>query len=400
MSKLLNNHPIWEHVSPIKKPAHIARIFLARQIAKIYPRSTYIGVTGTVGKTTTVMCCQSVLSQKFNTIATTQSKVVNLDPLFNIPITLLRLRPGVKKAILEMGVEYPGDMDLNLSFVAPATGILTRLSYAHSEFLGGIESIAQEKTKLIKQLPEDGFAILNHDDLNIRKIAEGVKAQVIFYGTSSKDCLVWASNIKIENYQTYFELNYGVERVEVNFPLLGKHQISPALAAAALGISCGMSLTSIKKGLEKVEPAPHRLQALKGMADTVVLDDTYNSSPAAVEEALNVLQSLPARKRVVVLGEMRELGIYSEDLHRKVAQKIYKDRVDYCLLGSGDTKYIADELIRLGYGEDKLFANLTNPQIATNLSTIVQKGDVILVKASRAVRLDEVVQRITKGGKS
>ncbi len=396
MSNLLSDHPVWKHVSPIKKPAHLARIFLARQLAKLYPRSTFIGVTGTVGKTTTVLCCYEVLSQKFPTIATTQSKVVNLDPVFNIPITLLRMKPGVKKAILEMGIEYPGDMDVNLSFVSPATGILTRLSHAHSEFLGGVNEITEEKSKLLKQLPEDGLAILNYDDPNVRKLAESLKAKVIFYGTSSSHCLVWASNIRLKDFRTHFELNHGVERVEVDFPLLGKHQIYPALAAAALGISLGMSLTSIKKGLEKIEPAQHRLQALKGISDTVVLDDTYNSSPVAVEEALNVLQELPARKRVVVLGEMRELGKYSEELHRTIAQKIYKDKVDFCLLGTGDTKFIADELLRLGYSEERLFANLTNPQIATTLSTIVAKGDLILVKASRAVRLDEVVNRITK----
>jgi UDP-N-acetylmuramoyl-tripeptide--D-alanyl-D-alanine ligase len=291
-------------------------------------------------------------------------------------------------------------MDLNLSFVSPGYGILTRLSHAHSEFMGGIESITAEKVKLLKQLPENGFAILNYDDSNIRKIADDLKSQVIFYGTSSKDCLVWASNIRIKDYQTYFELNHGVERVEVKFPLLGKHQIYPALAAAALGISCGMSLSSIKKGLEKIEAAPHRLQAVKGILDSVILDDTYNSSPVAVEEALNVLQELPARKRIVVLGEMRELGKYSEELHRKIAQKIYKDKVDYVLLGGGDTKYISDELFRLGYSDDRLLSNLTNPQIAANLSTIIQKGDLVLIKASRAVRLDEVVQRLTKGARS
>lgn len=391
----ISKHPIWAKVSPYKKPAHLVRFYLAKKMASLFPRSIYIGITGSVGKTTTKEACLSVLSQKFKTLATT----ANIDPVFNIPSTILKIRPGVKKVILEMGIEYPGEMEYYLSMVHPATAIVTRVFYSHSEFLGDLEQIIEEKSLLVRQLPKEGLAILNWDDLNTRKMAELTEAEVLFYGTSSKDCHVWASKMRLENKGTTFELNHGVERVEIALKLLGKHFVYPALAAATLGIKSGMSLINIKKGLEKMETPPHRLQLLEGLEGWSILDDTYNSSPAALEEALNVLNELPARHRIVVLGEMRELGIYSEKLHQMIAQKIYKEKIDYVLLGTGETKHIADELLKLGFPPDRMESNLPNHQITPKLLRIIGKGDIVLFKGSRAVKLNEVVARITKDKK-
>ena len=236
------------------------------------------------------------------------------------------------------------------------------------------------------------------DDINTRKLAEKTKAQVVFYGTDPKHCNVWAGNIRIENLKTTFELNYGVERIQVTYPLLGEHQIYPALAAAALGIVEGISLGRIKKGLENVAPAEHRLQSLTGPHDSIILDDTYNAAPTAVEAAIMTLLRIPSRRKIVVLGEMRELGEYTEQMHQEIARLIYKEKIDIVILGQGDTRYIAEELESLGYWEDKLFANLQNSQIVALLLKTLVKGDVCLIKGARAVRLDEVVKRITKKG--
>lgn len=388
----IGKHPVWSNIQPFKKPAHLLRFFLAGKWANLYPRSTFIGITGSVGKTSTKEACLCVLSQKYCTIASRE----NIDPIFNIPETILKTRPKIKKVILEMGIEHPGEMDFYLSMVKPAVGIVTRVFFSHSQFLGNVEGVLSEKGILIRQLPREGFAILNWDDIHTRKLAKETEAQVIFYGFDEKNCDVWASNIRMENGQTRFELNYGVERVDVTYQLLGSHMVYSALAASALGISCRMTLTSIKKGLEEVEASPHRLQLLDGLNGYNVLDDTYNSSPVAVEEALNVLNGLPARRRIVVLGEMRELGIYSESLHRDVARKLYKDRVDLVVLGGGEAHFIADELIKLGFPSEKMEANLSNSQIVSQILKAAGKGDMVLIKGSRAVRLEEVVKRITR----
>lgn len=398
-AKIMNisDHPIWKQTTPYKtsiasykKPLHLLRIYLARQYARMFPRETFIGITGSVGKTTTAVACSLVLSQKYQVIETRQ----NLDPVLNIPLTILKLRPKIKKAIVEMGVEYPGEMDFYLSLIAPATAIVTRITYQHSEFLGDLNSILKEKGKLVEQLPKNGVAILNYDDINVRKLADNTEAEVVFFGLDSKKCQVWADNVKIEHFRTSFEINYGVERVKIDYALLGEHQIYSALAAAALGLSEGISLISIKNALEKMQQPEHRLEVKSGYNGAIVIDDTYNSSPLSVEAAIDVLAQLPARRRILVLGETKELGEESERLHRKIAQKIYKERVDLVFLGTGEANIVADELNVLGFLPERLETNLQNPQIVAKLLKILGKGDICLIKGSRSLRLDEVVSRV------
>jgi len=396
----ITTHPIWsqkapttkQKISKFKKPFHLARIYLAKQYAKLFPGSTFIGVTGSVGKTTTVKALEMVLSKKFNVLTTK----ANLDPILNIPETILKAKRSTNKIVLEMGIEYLGEMDFYLSLVKPQTCIITTIAYQHSEFLGDLESIASEKGKLIESLPGGGKAFLNFDDVNVRKLAETTKAEVIFYGTDEKNCQVWASNVKIENFITSFEINYGVERVEINYPLLGEHQIYPALAAASVGISEGVSLIQVKKALEQMTPEEHRMEIFQGYNNSIIIDDSYNGSPVSIEAALNTLEQIPAKRRILVLGETKELGKYSEKLHRQIAQKIYSERIDFVYLGTGDTKYVAEELLSLGFLPEKMEANLQNPQVVSKLLKVLSKGDVCLVKGSRSLRLDEVVTRIVK----
>lgn len=394
----IGHHPIWSQVTPyktkipmLKKPFHLLRIYLAKQYVKLYSREMFVGVTGSVGKTTCVAACFAVLSQKYKTIATKP----NLDPILNIPETILKINPSIKKVILEMGVEYPGEMDFYLSLIKPKVAIVTKVAFAHSEYLGDINNILQEKGKLIQSLGKDGVAILNYDDISSKKLAENCEAGIFYYGLDPK-CTIWAGNIQIENFATTFELNHGVERVKVNFKLLGLHQVYPALAASLLGIICGVPLTKIKIGLESIEPSEHRLQALAGPNDSIILDDTYNSSPTALDSAIDTLLAVPARRRIVVLGEMRELGKYSEDLHRQAAQRIYKEKLDMVFLGQGETEYIVDELKSLGFWEERIESNLQNSLLVSKLLKTLGKGDVCLIKGSRALRLDEVVKRISK----
>lgn len=395
----IRSHPIWNQVTPyktkiakFKKPFHLLRIYLAKEYAKLFPQDVFVGITGSVGKTTCIQASAAVLSQKYKTISTKP----NLDPVLNIPETILRIRPSTKKALFELGVEYIGEMDFYLSLIKPKVAIVTKIFYAHSEFLGSIEQIAQEKGKLVQQLPSDGVAILNYDDIYTRNLSQDCKAEVIFFGLDPKYCNVWAGNIRIENFKTIFELNVGVERVKVEYNLLGMHQVYTALAAAALGVVNNIPLTKIKIALESIEPSEHRLQVVAGPDNSIILDDTYNSSPSAVDAAIDTLLQIPARRRVLVLGEMRELGRYSEILHREVAKKIFKEKIDLVFLGQGDTQFIADELKSLGFYEERLIANLQSSQLVSKLLKNLGRGDVCLIKGSRAVRLDEVVKRITK----
>lgn len=391
----IKTHPVWNNITPWKKRGHLARLYLAKQYARFVPARNVIGVVGSVGKTTTTLAIKKVLSEKYNVVATSDNNP-NLDPIFNLPMTILRTRPKTDRLVLEFGIEFPGEMDFYLSIIKPKTLVVTKLSYEHGEFLGDLENIIKEECRGLEELDKNGLAILNWDDLNTRKSAEKTRGQILYYGTDPKNCEIWAGNIKIVDFKTTFELNYGVERVEVSTKLLGFHQIYPLLAAAAVGVSNDVPLVLIRKGLEKMVPVEHRMQVLAGLNGSTVLDDTYNAQPAAVEEALETLNQVSARRRIVVLGEMRELGKMTEKFHREIARKIYKDKLDIVLLGSGNAEIVADELKNLGFDSKRLFPNLTNEEIINKLQKILLKGDVVLVKGARAVKLEEVVDKITK----
>lgn len=375
-----------------KKPSFSPRIYLARQYAKLYSKDLFIGVTGSVDKTTVIEACFLVLSKKYKTLATDSS----LGPVLSIPATFLKLTPQIKKVILDMGVEFKGGMSFYLSLIHPKTVICTRVSFGDGEYLGSLEEISEEKIKLIETMNVESIAILNFDDPDCRKLAKSCKGSVVFFGTDPENCTVWAGNIKVEDFKTSFELNYGVERVKVNFPLLGHHQVYTALAAAVLGVVNNIPLTKIKLSLESLKPAGHRMQMLAGPNGSTILDDTYNCSPVAVEAAVDTLLQVNARRRILVLGEMKDLGKYSEKLHNQIAQKIYKEKIDLVFLGQGEAEFIATELKSLGFWEERVESNLQNSQIVGKLLKTLGKGDVVLIKGSRSVRLDEVVKRIAK----
>lgn len=346
---------------------HFFRNYFARQYARLYPADMFIGVTGSEGKSACIAACRAVLAQKYKTISTEG----DLDPALSIPKTLLKINPTTQKVVLQM--------DLYPSHVKPKTAIFTKAA-----------------DELIESLSKDAAAILNWDDPAVRKLAEKCQGKVFFFGTDPQNCTVWAGNIKVENFGTSFELNLGVERVKVNFKLLGLHQVYAALAASLLGVVSLIPLTRIKMGLEALEQEEHRMQVIPGPNNSIILDDTYNSSPAALEGAIDTLMQVPARRRIIVLGQMLELGEYSEKLHRDIARKIYKEKIDFVFLGQGEIRHTEDELKSLGFWEERMEADLQNSQLVSKLLKTLGKGDVCLIKGSRAVRLDEVVKRIAK----
>lgn len=358
------------------------QFFLASKITKFYPRESFVGVVGLNNGTIATKLSTAVLSQKWVSISTEEG----VDPVGKVSSLIMRLRPNIKKIVLELETDINSDIERLLKLVQPSTIIITNSS----------DESFESDVKLIHQLPKSGFLILNWDDPESKKLAKETSSTVIFFGFDPNNCHVWPSNIKIQDYQTIFELNSGVERVQVNLKLLGKHQVYPALAAAALGLSCQVSLTGIKKGLESVSSLTHHLQLHLGVNGTSVLDDSYGSTPDSLEDALNILEDLPARRRVVVLGEMRDLGSLSENMHRKVARQIYKNKIDLCFLSAGKTEYLSDELIKLGYPQERLFAHLTHSQIVSKVLNLSSAGDIVLVKGAKSLRLDEVVKRITK----
>lgn len=371
----------------------IFKNFVTRNFAKFIPQQKLIGVLGSIGKTTTLVCIKSVLEERMKTVTTADD--LYSDGTLNPSITsvLFKIAPKIQKAVIELSCKIDaGNKSVNL--LKPQTVVITNLESTQDVSLDVCTVELCER--MISGVSKEGYIVLNWEDSFSRKFAGRSEATTIFYGFDGASCDVWAGNLRVENYTTVFELNYGVERVEVRSKLVGYHQILSMLAAAAVGISLNIPLISIKKGLEKVEPLPHRLSLQNGHNNSLILDDSYDSDPLSLQQAIDALNRMPARRRILVLGEMRGLGEDSERLHKLIARRIYGDKIDLILTGTGDAGLINDELEKLGFMPERMEKNLQNPQLVSKLLKILSKGDVVLIKGSLSAKFSEVARKIAK----
>ncbi|HIC92743.1 MAG TPA: UDP-N-acetylmuramoyl-tripeptide--D-alanyl-D-alanine ligase [Anaerolineae bacterium] len=346
-----------------------------------------IGVTGSVGKTTTKELIASVLSRRFHTLKSEG----NYNTEIGLPLTLLHLKPSHERAVLEMGMYALGDIAQLAAIARPHIGVVTNVGPVHLERLGTIERIAQAKSELPAALPEDGVAILNGDDPRVRAMAEKTKARVFFYGLD-ESCDLWASHIESKGLEGIrFLFHYGSEAVHAKVPLLGRHSVHTALAAAAVGLVEGESWGEIMDGLRNA--AQLRLVVVPGLRGSTILDDTYNASPASTIAALNLLEELEGR-RIAVLGDMLELGTYEEEGHRKVGRRAM-DVVALLVTVGKRARIIGEEALLCGMDRDRVFMTENKEEAIAHLRHIVAPGDIILVKGSRGMRMEEIVAALS-----
>ncbi len=352
-------------------------------------RPRVIGITGSVGKTTTKELVAAVLARRYNTLRSRGS----YNNEIGLPLTLLQLTRAHERVVLEMGMYDVGEIALLADIARPHVGVVTNVGPVHLERAGTLERIAKAKAELVEALPSDGAAILNYDDPLVRDMAEGTQARVFYYGLSPKADL-WASNIQGMGLDgIHFRLHYRGETIHLRVPLLGRHSVHTALRAAAVGLVEGESWQEIVDGLQGGAPQL-RLVAVDGINGSTLLDDTYNASPQSTLAALNLLDELDGRK-IAVLGDMLELGSYEEEGHRKVGLRVI-DSVDL-LITIGDLgRIIGEEAQRWGFPESAVFMLEDNSQAIKLLEDIVGGGDVILVKGSRALQMEEVVMALAR----
>ena len=364
----------------------------ALQEAAAYWRRQYdvrvVGVTGSVGKTTTKELIASVLSKGFSTL----KSYGNYNNEIGLPLTLLHLGPEHERVVLEMGMYALGEIAQLASIALPVVGVVTNVGPVHLERLGTIERIAQAKAELVEALPMDGVAVLNYDDARVRAMKAKTKARVFYYGLSSEADL-WADEIRSEGLGgVRFRFHYGGETIHARIPLLGRHSVHAALAAAAVGLVEGLSWGEIIAGLKDVS-AQLRLVAVPGVNESTILDDTYNASPASTIAALNLLEELPGR-HIAVLGDMLELGDYEEEGHRKVGRRALE--VASVLITVGPrARIIGEEAISCGMPRDSVHILESNREAIRLLKGLLKPGDVVLVKGSRGMRMEEIVAALS-----
>jgi len=304
---------------------------------------------------------------------------------------LLRATPRHQIAVLEMGMYALGEIRALARLALPDVGVVTNVGPTHLERLGSIERIAEAKGELVEELPAQGLAVLNYDDERVRSMASRTRASVAYYGLDPK-AHFWADSVQSRGLRgIQFDLRRGDEWVHVRMPLLGLHSVHAALAAAAVAYHQGMSLEEIAAGLHEVSSAL-RLIVEAGINGSTIVDDSYNASPASTLAALNLLAELEGRK-VAVLGDMLELGTFAEEGHRMVGRRA-ADVTDL-LVAVGDLgAMIGREALVAGKSKESVFLARTNEEAIQQLKAILRPGDCVLVKGSRGMRMEEIVEAI------
>jgi UDP-N-acetylmuramoyl-tripeptide--D-alanyl-D-alanine ligase len=346
-----------------------------------------IGVTGSVGKTMTKEMTYAVLKRRFHTLKSEG----NYNNEIGLPLTLLQLTPDYERVVVEMGMYDVGEITLLAEIARPVVGVVTNVGPVHLERLGTVERIAQAKAELVQALPADGVAILNGDDPYVRPMAEMTAARSFFYGLQA-DCDLWASDIQSHGLEgVHFQLHYQGETIHARVPLLGRHSVHTALRATSVGLVEGESWDEIIGGLQ--DTVQLRLVIVPGVNGSTLLDDTYNSSPASAIAALNLLNELEGRK-IAVLGDMLELGSYEEEGHRKVGRRVVDVAAMLVAVGTRG-RIIGEEALACGMPTDRAYLAEDNAQAIAWLRTIVAPGDVILVKGSRGMTMEEIVAALS-----
>lgn len=373
-----------------KQIFHQGRRFLAKTWLKFFPNLTIIGVTGSYGKTNTVRAIAQVLAEKYQTLQTD----LNLDTVYNLPITVLKLRPGDQKLVLEYGVDHQGEMERHLSLVKPLIAVVTGINPTHSEpeLLESVEGIVEEKSKLLAALrPADGLALLNWDDLNVRKMDRVAKSTIIRYGFS-RECDFWADNIEVDFSGTTFDLHYKGKKIKMTTGLIGRHFVAACLAAAAVGVNQGLTWPEIKQGLSKLEPLRGRLSIEKGPKNSILINDALRANPASTLAGLQTLKDLPAAKRrIAVLGEMGELGDSAEAEHQRVGRFLASLNIDYLVAIGPLQKLTAEQAVKAGMKKNRVFWVEDVRGAAQILKKLLSAGDLLYLKGSLLRHLERVI---------
>jgi UDP-N-acetylmuramoyl-tripeptide--D-alanyl-D-alanine ligase len=354
---------------------------------KFNPR--VIGITGSVGKSTTKELVAEILSSRFRTL----KNQGNLNNEIGLPLTMLRLGPGYQKVVVEMGFYYPGEIAQLCEIALPQVGIVTNIGTVHAERAGSQEKIARGKSELVQALPAApiGTAILNLDDPMVAAMQKMTRANVLFYGLNSSAEL-WADHIESDGLKgLHFHLHYHGETFVTRAPLIGQHSVHTILRAIAAALVEEMPIEEAINALQHAS-GQLRLVAARTKEGALLLDDTYNASPESTLAALNLLSELPGRK-IAVLGGMFELGEYEREGHEKVG--IRAAQVADQLITLGDlAKTIAFYANEAGM-EKRLISSFDEPvQVIEMLRSTLTKGDVVLVKGSHGLRMDHIVQAL------
>lgn len=353
-----------------------------------------VGITGSIGKTSTKEVVAAVLGERFATYRSPG----NMNSEIGLPLSLLEIEPGTEIAVLEMGGAYAfGELALLATIARPAIAVVTNVHPVHLERMGTIEAIAKTKAELVEAVPSDGVAVLNGDDHRVRAMAAVCRGRVITYGLDERN------DIRADRIQTdglagsAFRVRIDGEHFHLKIPLVGAHAVELALAAIAVGHAKGMHISEMIPGF--TNPGIQvRLLLLEGPKGSQLIDDTYNASAPSVLSALGLLHQMNARRKLVVLGDMRELGEVSDEQHRVVGRRS-AEVADVVVTYGELARTIASEASDAARAEGKpltvtSFGLSEREAIVSYLIDELREGDVALLKGSRGLTMEDFVQAL------
>ncbi|HLV88809.1 MAG TPA: UDP-N-acetylmuramoyl-tripeptide--D-alanyl-D-alanine ligase [Candidatus Sulfotelmatobacter sp.] len=357
---------------------------LATAVRKVWGKPL-VGVTGSAGKTTTKEAIAHVLASRFKVLKSEG----NFNNHFGLPLMLLKIEPEHDVAVIEMGMSHAGEIRALAKIANPEIGVVTNVAPVHLEFFDSIAGIARAKYELVESLPASGTAVLNADDEYVSQFGRDFKGRVIMYGTHE------TGDIRAENVESRgaagssFDIVTPVGRERAALALVGEHNILNALAAAGVGMALGMKLPEVVAALATLAPADKRGQVLQ-LGNITVVNDCYNSNPKALRAMVDALATMKAKRRIVVAGEMLELGPAAAEMHREAGQHAAQKKIDVLIGVRGLAQSMVEGARQAGTTAE--FVE-TPEQAGEWLARESRDGDVVLLKASRGVKLEKALEK-------
>jgi UDP-N-acetylmuramoyl-tripeptide--D-alanyl-D-alanine ligase len=348
----------------------------------------FVAVTGSVGKTTTKDMTAELLAGRGPVLKTEG----NLNNQYGLPLTLLRLEGRHTAAVLELGMSAPGELRALAALAEPDVAAITRIAPVHLEFFGSLDAIADAKAEILEGLRPGGTAVLNGDDARVRGIGERFAGRKLWFGRDRR-FEVSAERWRGTAFGMRFDLRVAGRTLDVALPLAGPHFVENFLAAAAAAHALGVAPETIAEAALRLKPARHRGEILRLGEGVIVLDDCYNSSPMALEAAVVALGLVPGLRRVAVLGDMLELGDAGPGLHREAGRSL-AGRVDV-VVGIGPlSRELVEGARAAGTSSSGVLHFASAADASAAVASLVAPGDAVLVKASRGMHLEQVVQAL------
>jgi UDP-N-acetylmuramoyl-tripeptide--D-alanyl-D-alanine ligase len=356
---------------------------LAMAVRKLWGKPV-IGVTGSMGKTTTKEAIAHVLSTRFRVLKSEG----NFNNHFGLPLMLLKIAPEYDIAVVEMGMSHAGEIRALAKIAQPEMGVVTNVAPVHLEFFDSVAGIAQAKYELIESLPAGGTAVLNSDDEYVRQFGRDFKGKVVMYGTRAT-ADVRAENIRNRGAEgSEFDVVIGGVREPARLSLMGEHNVVNALAAVAVGLENGLKAPEAVGALADLAAADKRGEVLR-LGNITVINDCYNCNPKALDAMVDALAAMAVGRRIAVVGAMLELGRTEEQLHRQAGQHIAEKKIDVLLGVRGPAQAMVEAAQQAGMRAEFV----STPEEAGEwLAREARDGDGVLLKASRGVKLEKALE--------